>query len=344
MVREGEIAPVVPPAARRAAGRDAAEPDLRRSRLLNGLKRRARELGFDACRVAPASAPPEARERLAGWLAQGRQGEMAWMAETFERRVDPRALWPEARSLVMLAMNYGPDEDPLEATRRRDRGAISVYARHRDYHDVIKGRLKTLAGWLVANADEAAAEVKVFVDTAPVMEKPLAAAAGLGWQGKHTNLVSRDFGSWLFLGAIFTISTCRPDAPETDHCGACRACLDACPTKAFPAPYQIDARRCISYLTIEHPGPIRTRVPRRDRQSHLWLRRLPRRLPMEQIRQSRPGGEIGGAGGAGSTRSGRTGRPRRCGVSQHVRGRADQAHRARALPEKRADRHRQFGR
>jgi epoxyqueuosine reductase len=178
---------------------------------------------------------------------------MAWMADTLARRVDPRALWPEVRGVVMLAMNYGPDVDPREATRRGDRGAISVYARHRDYHDVVKGRLKRLAGWLVARAG---GEVKVFVDTAPVMEKPLAAAAGMGWQGKHTNLVSREFGSWLFLGSIFTSLDLPPDEAESDHCGSCRACLDACPTNAFPAPYQLDARRCISYLTIEHKGPI----------------------------------------------------------------------------------------
>jgi epoxyqueuosine reductase len=179
---------------------------------------------------------------------------MAWMAETFARRADPRTLWPGVRSIVMLAINYGPDDDPLAATGRPAAGAISVYARHRDYHDVVKGRLKTLAGWIVAAGE--AHEVKVFVDTAPVMEKPLAASAGLGWQGKHTNLVSREFGSWLFLGSIFTDLDLPPEAGETDHCGACRACLDACPTQAFPAPYQLDARRCISYLTIEHKGPI----------------------------------------------------------------------------------------
>jgi epoxyqueuosine reductase len=181
---------------------------------------------------------------------------MTWMAETFARRADPKTLWPGVRSVVMLAMNYGPADDPLEATRRVGAGAISVYARHRDYHEVIKGRLKTLAGWLVATAGGDGAEVKVFVDTAPVMEKPLAAAAGIGWQGKHTNLVSREFGSWLFLGAIFTDIDLPPDAPEPDHCGSCRACLDVCPTRAFPAPYRLDARRCISYLTIEHSGPI----------------------------------------------------------------------------------------
>ncbi len=217
--------------------------------------RRARELGFDACGVAAAEPPALCSERLAAWLAAGRHGEMAWMVETFARRAAPTALWPEARSIVMLAMNYGPDEDPLAATREPGVGAISVYARHRDYHDVVKGRLKTLASWILANSGEPA-DAKVFVDTAPVMEKPLAAFAGLGWQGKHTNLVSREFGSWLFLGAIFTTLDLPADAAETDHCGTCRACLDACPTQAFPAPYQLDARRCISYLTIEHPGPI----------------------------------------------------------------------------------------
>ena len=178
---------------------------------------------------------------------------MDWMAETAARRGDPRALWPDVRSVIMLAVNYGPEGDPLATVARPEAGNISVYARHRDYHDVIKGRLKTLAGWLVARAG---GDVKVFVDTAPVMEKPLAMAAGLGWQGKHTNLVSRDFGSWLFLGSIFTTLELEPDAPAVDHCGSCRACLDACPTNAFPAPYRLDARRCVSYLTIEHKGHI----------------------------------------------------------------------------------------
>jgi epoxyqueuosine reductase len=181
---------------------------------------------------------------------------MAWMAETFERRVNPRALMSAGKSVVMLGLNYGPEDDPLAALKRRDAGAISVYARRRDYHDVIKGKLKRLAAFLIAAAHPEQADVKVFVDTAPLMEKPLAARAGLGWQGKHTNLVSREFGSWLFLGAILTDLVLPPDRPETDHCGQCRACLDACPTKAFPAPYRIDARRCISYLTIEHKGPI----------------------------------------------------------------------------------------
>ena len=178
------------------------------------------------------------------------------MADGFERRTEPRALMPGAKSLVMLGLNYGPNGDPLAGLALKDAGVISVYARHRDYHDVIKGKLKELAGVLVAAAKPAQADVKVFVDTAPLMEKPLAARAGLGWQGKHTNLVSREFGSWLFLGAILTDLELPPDAPETDHCGACRACLDICPTNAFPEPYRLDARRCISYLTIEHKGPV----------------------------------------------------------------------------------------
>jgi epoxyqueuosine reductase len=178
---------------------------------------------------------------------------MDWLAATAERRGDPQVLWPEVRAIVMLGVNYGPPGDPLAILAARERGAISVYARGDDYHDVIKKRLKALARWLVATAG---GDVKVFVDTAAVMEKPLAASAGLGWQGKHTNLVSRQFGSWLFLGALFTTIEVPADAPETDHCGVCRACLDVCPTAAFPAPYRLDARRCISYLTIEHKGPI----------------------------------------------------------------------------------------
>jgi len=178
---------------------------------------------------------------------------MTWMATTAARRGDPRALWSEVRSVIMLGLNYGPDGDPLAILKQRDRGAISVYAQGDDYHDIIKPHLKRVARWLIANAG---GDVKVFVDTAAVMEKPLAASAGLGWQGKHTNLVSREFGSWLFLGAIFTTLDLPVDNAETDHCGACRKCLDVCPTAAFPAPYQLDARRCISYLTIEHKGPI----------------------------------------------------------------------------------------
>jgi epoxyqueuosine reductase len=222
------------------------------------IRRKARELGFDACRIARADAAPQAGERLRAWLAEGAHGDMDWMAETADRRVSPRALWPQARSVVMLGVNYGPAGDPLAALADKTRGAISVYARNRDYHDLVKGRLKQLAAFLLkeAGAKGERADAKVFVDTAPVMEKPLAQAAGLGWQGKHTNLVSREFGSWLFLGVIVTTLDLAPDSPETDHCGACRRCLDVCPTRAFPAPYRLDARRCISYLMIEHKGPI----------------------------------------------------------------------------------------
>ncbi len=194
----------------------------------------------------------EAKRHLVDFIADGAHGDMHWM-ENAERRGDPRVLWPEVRSIIMLGVNYGPDEDPLAILAERTRGAISVYARGDDYHDVIKPRLKAVARALVARGG---GDVKVFVDTAAVMEKPLAAAAGLGWQGKHTNLVSRAFGSWLFLGAIFTTLELQPDEPEQDYCGTCRACLDVCPTDAFPAPYRLDARRCISYLTIEHKGPI----------------------------------------------------------------------------------------
>jgi epoxyqueuosine reductase len=217
------------------------------------IRAEALRLGFDACGFASAQAPWAAGGRLQAFLEAGRHGAMDWMETTAARRAHPAALWPEAASAIVLGMNYGPKDDPLEALRHTANAAISVYAQGRDYHDLIKGRLKTLAGRLVRRLE---GEVKVFVDTAPLMEKPLAARAGLGWQGKHTNLVSRDFGSWLFLGVILTTLALTPDASSGDHCGACRACLDICPTDAFPAPYQLDARRCLSYLTIEHQGPI----------------------------------------------------------------------------------------
>ena len=220
------------------------------------MQAKARALGFDACRVTSADPPDEAGARLAAWVADGAHGDMDWMAETLARRVDPRALMPDAKTLIMLGLNYGPSGDPLAALEREDVGAVSVYGRNRDYHDVIKGRLKELAAFLVRAAKPIQADVKVFVDTAPLMEKPLAARAGIGWQGKHTNLVSREFGSWLFLGAILTNLDLPPERAEIDHCGACRACLDVCPTQAFPAPYRLDARRCVSYLTIEHKGSI----------------------------------------------------------------------------------------
>jgi epoxyqueuosine reductase len=203
--------------------------------------------------VARPALAPQARDGLAEFLAQKLHGDMDWMAAQPERRGDPQTLWPQVRAIVMVGVNYGPDHDPTAILRKPDRGAISVYAQGDDYHDVIKKRLKALARWLVARAG---GNVKVFVDTAAVMEKPLSAAAGLGWQGKHTNLVSREFGSWLFLGALFTTLELPPDPAEADHCGSCTACLDVCPTAAFPAPYRLDARRCISYLTIEHKGPI----------------------------------------------------------------------------------------
>ena len=213
----------------------------------------ARACGFDVAGVTWPDAVPQAKARLERFLADGAHGDMVWMATTAERRASPGALWPDVRSVIMLGMNYGPDEDPLAILQRRDRAAISVYAKGDDYHDLIKARLKDIARWLTENAG---GEVKVFVDTAAVMEKPLAAQAGLGWQGKHTNLVSRQYGSWLFLGSIFTTLDLPADEPEPDSCGGCRACLDICPTAAFPEPYRLDARRCISYLTIEHRGPI----------------------------------------------------------------------------------------
>ena len=217
------------------------------------LTREALALGFDCVGVADPAAIADAGKHFHAFLETGGHGDMDWLAAHPERRADPRVLWPEVRAIVMLGVNYGPDENPLEILERRTRGAISVYAQGDDYHELIKKRLKALARWLVATSG---GDVKVFVDTAAVMEKPLAQAAGLGWQGKHTNLVSREFGSWLFLGAIFTTLDLPRDEPDIDHCGSCQACLDICPTHAFPAPYKLDARRCISYLTIENKGPI----------------------------------------------------------------------------------------
>ena len=217
------------------------------------LKAEALRLGFAACAIAPADAAPRSAERLRQWLDAGHHGDMLWMAERAGQRGSPQALWPDVRSVIMLGMSYAPGRDPLALADVRDRGRISVYAQGRDYHDVVKKGLKALARWLVEQQPGA---LKVFVDTAPVMEKPLAEAAGLGWQGKHSNLVSRMHGSWLFLGAIYSEIALAPDMPEKDHCGSCTACQAACPTDAFPAPYVVDARRCISYLTIEHKGPI----------------------------------------------------------------------------------------
>jgi epoxyqueuosine reductase len=223
------------------------------SDLASFVREDARRLGFEAVRITSADAIPDAPRWLEAWVEAGHHADMSWMAETMERRASPRVLWSEVRSIIMLGMNYGPAMDPLAHIGAEGIGVISVYARGRDYHDVIKGRLKELAGRFAARAG---ADVKVFVDTAPVMEKPLAAASGMGWQGKHSALVSRDFGNWLFLGVIFTTAELPFDTPQRDLCGSCRKCLDACPTDAFPEPYVVDARRCISYLTIEHKGPI----------------------------------------------------------------------------------------
>ncbi|MEA1831770.1 tRNA epoxyqueuosine(34) reductase QueG [Methylobacterium durans] len=228
------------------------------------IEARARALGFDILRVARPDSAPELPDRLAAWLDSGAHGEMVWMEERAEARAEPAGLWQEVRSVVMLGMSYAPEGNPLDLLARRDRGAIAAYAQRRDYHEVMKGKLKELGGLLAAKSGR---PVKVFVDTAPVMEKPLAEAAGLGWQGKHTVLISREFGNWLLLGALYSAADLEPDAPETEHCGTCRRCLDICPTAAFPAPFRLDARRCLSYLTIEHAGPIPVefRVPMGNR-------------------------------------------------------------------------------
>jgi len=224
------------------------------SKAFKNLAVRAKSLGFTPPHVADLSTfGTDAGDHLRTFVAQDRHASMEWMKETLDRRAHPQSLWPDAKSAIILGLNYGPETDPLVTLEQPDRATISVYARGRDYHDVMKGRLKELAGLLARDTGE---DVKVFVDTAPLMEKPLAAAAGLGWQGKHTNLLSREWGNWLFLGTILSAAELEPTPPEIDHCGSCRACLDACPTDAFPAPYQLDARRCISYLTIEHDGPV----------------------------------------------------------------------------------------
>ena len=222
-------------------------------RLHEALERKAKEEGFAAVGIAPGRLAPKTRQRLYTWLAEGGHGDMIWMESRADERSDPTRLWPDVRSIIMLGMSYAPGTDPFALENVPDHGRISVYAQGKDYHDVVKGALKRTARWLIEQAE---CEVKVFVDTAPVMEKPLAESAGLGWQGKHTNIVSRDHGSWLFLGAIYTTLELEPSTPGTDRCGSCSACQDICPTGAFPAPYQLDARACISYLTIEHKGPI----------------------------------------------------------------------------------------
>ncbi|GAC1339803.1 MAG: tRNA epoxyqueuosine(34) reductase QueG [Acetobacteraceae bacterium] len=231
----------------------AADPPAASDGVTAQIRAKALDLGFHAIGFAPATLGPEARQRLAAFLEAGQHGDMGWLADRAEQRAHPQALWPDARSVIALGLSYAPDDDPLAVLARPDRGGISVYARNRDYHDVVKGMLKHLAAFIVSRFGP---DVKVFVDTAPVMEKPLAERAGLGWQGKHTNLVSRAHGSWLFLGEVMTTLVLEPDPAGSDHCGSCTRCLAACPTNAFPAPYRLDATRCISYLTIEHAGPI----------------------------------------------------------------------------------------
>ena len=221
--------------------------------LADKLRAQAKAEGFDACRICAPDAVPHVPPRLEAFLEKGYHGQMGWLAERTHWRSNPAALWPEARSVIMLAVSYTPETDPLVALERKEAGTVSVYAQNKDYHDLVKKALKRLARWLVA---ESGGEVKVFVDTAPVPEKALGEAAGLGWQGKHTNLVSRELGNWFFIGSVFTTLDLPKDEPEQDNCGSCRKCLDICPTAAFPAPYQLDARRCISYLTIEHHGPV----------------------------------------------------------------------------------------
>ena len=228
-------------------------PSGRATKIKENIVSRARDEGFDVVRVTNAAPATGNREGLSAYLAAGHHGDMEWMETRHEQRVDPSTLWPDARSVIVLGLNYGPEQPPLDILARKTRGAISVYAQNEDYHDLVKKKLKAVAGFIF---EKTRADVKVFVDTAPVMEKPLAQKAGLGWQGKHTNLVSREFGSWLFLGSIFATLELPPDEAEVDHCGSCQACLDICPTAAFPAPYKLDARRCISYLTIENKGPI----------------------------------------------------------------------------------------
>ncbi|WP_414650127.1 tRNA epoxyqueuosine(34) reductase QueG [Devosia sp.] len=241
---------------------DSDNPDP--GKLVAELKARAVALGFDSFGIAPADARPDLPEKLNAALASGWHADMEWMEETAERRGSPKGMWPEARSVIVLGINYGPETDPLAILEERSLGSISVYARNRDYHEIIKGKLKELAGLL---ARRSGAEVKVFVDTAPLMEKPLAEAAGLGWQGKHSVLVSRHFGSWLFLGAILTSAELPADAAHVESCGSCTRCLDVCPTNAFPGPFRLDARRCLAYLTVEHKGsiPVEFRAPMGNR-------------------------------------------------------------------------------
>ena len=291
--------------------------------------------------MARPDAIPLAAERLRTFLAEGAHGDMDWMAAKADRRGDPRTMWPDVRAIVLLGVNYGPRGDPLAILKQRTRGAISVYAQGDDYHEVIKPRLKKLGRWLI---EQAGGDIKVFVDTAAVMEKPLAEAAGLGWQGKHTNLVSLELGSWLFLGAIFTTLELAPDAPARDHCGTCHACLDVCPTDAFPAPYRLDARRCISYLTIEHKGAIPRELRALMGNRIYGCDDCLAVCPWNKFAQA--GREMKLASPRGVARAGarRTGAARRRRLPRAVCEKRGQAHRPQSLFAQRADRDRQFRR
>ena len=298
---------------------------------------RARALGEGFNAVGFAAAETDAGGDLAAFVAEGLHGDMGWLADTLARRRDPKALWAVAKSAVMVGLSYAPAEDPLAVLARPERGGISVYARNRDYHDVLKGRLKQLAGWMVAKFG---GEVKVFCDTAPLMEKPLAAGAGIGWQGKHTNLVSLSHGSWLFLGAVLTTLELPVDAPADNRCGSCRRCLDACPTGALPAPYRIDARRCISYLTIEHKGHIpRDLRPLMGNRVYGCDDCLA--VPLEQVRAPHGGAETDRARHAECAEAGGPGGTRRRRLPRPVRGLPGQAHGPRAVLAQRSHRHRQ---
>ncbi len=341
--------PAFRPLQGRSGARAHAAGALRESRLLTPQKLRdliaalAKEEGFEAIGVTTPDAIPEAAGRLSQAIADGHHGTMTWLADTAKRRGSPSALWPEVRSIVMLGMNYGPERDPLATLADRQAGTISVYARNRDYHDLIKGALKRIASQFAARAGpNGDVGVKVFVDTAPVMEKPLAEAAGLGWQGKHTNLVSRRFGSWLFLGAIFTTAELPPDPPEADHCGNCRACLDVCPTDAFPC--ALPARRAALHLLPDdrarRPDPARASAF--DRKPHLRLRRLPRGLPVEQVRREGAAGEACRARRAERAAARRAGTARRRRFPQALRRLAGETHWAREIHPQRVDCNREF--
>ena len=294
--------------------------------IREAIRDRALAEGFDAVGFAAAELDEQARSDLREFIAGGYHGDMGWLADTAERRAAPKALWPEARTVVVVGVNYTPEDDPRALAEDHDAGVVSVYARGRDYHDTLKRRLKALARWIDGEWPGA---LKLFVDTAPVMEKPLAQQAGIGWQGKHTNLVSREFGSWLFLGEIYLSLELEPDQPISDHCGSCRRCLDACPTAAFPMPHRLDARRCISYLTIEHKGMIPVELRPLIGNRIYGCDDCLAVVSVEQVRARRARTRFFPASGADRAASGRTRGARRCRFSPYVFGLADQAHRPR---------------